>query len=324
MLLRLTQHDEGENRHRVEVRLEEGGAAGWTAESRFAFDLTAQDEEDVRWYLEDFLQYPQEPAPTIAKRVEGRMSELGKELFQKVFESDRAVQRLWSQVYHRLSDLRIEVVTGVAAAVSLPWELLRDPGTDLPLALTARSFVRAQPNAPLPAKLANGADGPVRILVVLCRPAGVLGRPDAPFRSVASRLIKGLDDERRAVYDLDLLRPPTFEQLGKTLRQAKAEGRPYHVVHFDGHGMYGEPGNLPEVVQGMSADQFSGAGPHGFLAFENPDLKDNLELIGGPALGRLLHEAGVPVLVLNACRSAHNEAPEKPDAMGGDGDDHHS
>ena len=324
MLLRLTQHDEGENRHEVEVQLE-GDGAPWKAVSSFAFDLTAQDEEDLRWYLEDFLQYPQEPAPTIAKRVEGRMSELGRELFQKVFESDRAVQRLWSQVYHRLSELRIEIVTGVAAAVSLPWELLRDPGTDLPLALTARSFVRAQPNAPLPARLANGADGPVRILVVLCRPAGALGQPDAPFRSVASRLIKGLDDERRAVYDLDLLRPPTFEQLGRTLRQAKAEGRPYHVVHFDGHGMYGEPGDLPELVRGMSADQLmSGTGPHGFLVFENPDLDKNLELIGGPALGRLLHENGVPVLVLNACRSAHNEAPVEPDAAGGEGDDHHS
>lgn len=73
----------------MEVRLEVDGAAPRTAESRFAFDLTAQDEEDLRWYLEDFLQYPQEPAPTIAKRVEGRMSELGKELFQKVFEEDR-------------------------------------------------------------------------------------------------------------------------------------------------------------------------------------------------------------------------------------------
>src|SRR5262249_5391803 len=52
-------------------------------------------------------------------------------------------------------------------------------------------------------------------------------------------------------------------------------------------------------------------------------------LVGGLALGRLLHEAGVPVLVLNACRSAHNEAPEKPEEKPEDksevaGDDHHS
>ena len=316
MLLRLTQQDEGENRHRVQVQLE-GDGAPWQAVSSFSLDLTAQDEEDVRWYLEDFLQYPQEPAPTIAKRVEGRMVELGKELFRGVFQGSEEARDLWAQVRDRLAATRVEVVTEVAAAASLPWELLRDPRTDFPLALTAKSFVRAQPRVPLRARLANGADGPVRILVVLCRPRG---GQDVAFRSVASRLIKGLDDERRAVYDLDLLRPPTFEQLGKTLREAKTEGRPYHVVHFDGHGMYGEPGDLPV----LSSDQFSDVGPHGFLSFENPELEDNLELIGGPALGRLLHENDVPVLVLNACRSAHNEAPEKPDTAGGEGDGHHS
>jgi tetratricopeptide (TPR) repeat protein len=324
MLLRLTQHDEEENRHKVEIQLE-GDGVPWKAESRFAFDLTAQDEEDLRWYLEDFLQYPQEPAPTIAKRVEGRMSELGKELFRCVFQGSDEARDLWAQVRDRLAATRVEVVTGVAAAVGLPWELLRDPRTDFPLALTARSFVRAQPRVPLRARLGNEADGPVRILVVLCRPAGALGKSDAPFRSVASRLIKGLDDEGRAVYDLDLLRPPTFEQLGKALRQANAEGKPYHVVHFDGHGMYGEPGDLTEFVQGLSANvMMSGPRPHGFLAFENPELEENLELIGGTALGRLLHEAGVPVLVLNACRSAHNEAPEKPDPAAAEGGDHHS
>ena len=329
LLLRLTQHEEKKgrgkkpkNRHRVEVRLEEDGAAGRSAESRFSFDLTDQDEEDLRWYLEEFLQYPQEPAPTIAQRVEERMVELGKALFRGMFQGSEEASDLWAQVRDRLAVTRVEVVTGVAAAASLPWELLRDPRTDFPLALMARSFVRAQPRAPLQPRLHNGADGPVRILVVLCRPRG---GQDVAFRSVASRLIKGLDDERRAVYDLDLLRPPTFEQLGRTLRQAKEEARPYHVVHFDGHGMYGEPEDLPVLVQRMSADRFSDAGPHGFLSFENPDLEDNLELIGGPALGRLLHENDVPVLVLNACRSAHNEAPAKPDTAGGDGGDgHHS
>jgi tetratricopeptide (TPR) repeat protein len=325
MLLRLTQRDVEENgvaRHRVEVRVE-GEGAPRVAESTFAFALSAQDEEDVRWYLEDFLQYPQEPAPAIARRVEGRIQEVGKELFRAVFQSTEDARDLWAQVRDRLAGMRVEVVTGVAAAVSLPWELLRDPRTDFPLALTARSFVRAQPKAPLRARLGGGADGPVRILVVLCRPKG--GR-DVPFRSVASRLIKGLDEGQRAVYDLDLLRPPTFEQLGRTLRQARNAGRPYHVVHFDGHGMYGTPRTLPDLVRGMSADQYKAEGPHFLLVFENPELDQNAELVGGTALGRLLHETGVSVLVLNACRSAHNQAPEKPEdaAVGEAGGAHHS
>src|SRR4029077_6147812 len=79
--LRLTQHAAGEDRHRVEISLE-GDGARRTAESTFAFRLSPQDEEGMRWYLEDFLQYPQAPAPTIARRIEGRMAEMGAELFK--------------------------------------------------------------------------------------------------------------------------------------------------------------------------------------------------------------------------------------------------
>lgn len=53
-------------------------------------------------------------------------------------------------------------------------------------------------------------------------------------------------------------------------------------------------------------------GKHGYLLFENPRLSNNIELIDGPKLGALLVETGSPVLVLNACRSAHNEALQTP------------
>jgi hypothetical protein len=41
-----------------------------------------------------------------------------------------------------------------------------------------------------------------------------------------------------------VLRPPTYEQLAETLRLAKERGRPYHIVHFDGHGVYAEEEGL--------------------------------------------------------------------------------
>ena len=41
----------------------------------------------------------------------------------------------------------------------------------------------------------------------------------------------------------------------------------------------------------------------------------------GPALGKLLVDANVPVLVLNACRSAHAEPPPQPDAAADDASD---
>jgi hypothetical protein len=72
--------------------------------------------------------------------------------------------------------------------------------------------------------------------LVICRPGGA---DDVPFRSVARHLLKGLNEEAREPFALELLRPPTFEQLGKRLRAAKAKGEPFHVVHFDGHGTSG-------------------------------------------------------------------------------------
>ena len=38
--------------------------------------------------------------------------------------------------------------------------------------------------------------------------------------------------------DLDVLRPPTYKRLAQVLRAAQDSGRPYGIVHFDGHGTY--------------------------------------------------------------------------------------
>src|SRR6266852_6251208 len=67
--LRLTQSDAGPDSYRVEVALEGDGLPRQTAPATFGFQLTAQDQEDLRWYLEDYLQYPQDPASTIAARI---------------------------------------------------------------------------------------------------------------------------------------------------------------------------------------------------------------------------------------------------------------
>ncbi len=305
-LLRLTQIAEGPTQYRVEVALEGDGLARQTATARFPFELSRQDRADLRWYLEDYLQYPLDPAPTVAARVEQRMAEIGTELFKALFQSGDDARDLWAELRPRLNDTRVEIVAEVQEAATIPWELLRDPKTDAQLALRARAFVRAQPNPAQRPRLPR-ASGPIRILLVICRP----GRDDdVPFRSVASRLVKGLSDEARAVFQLDVLRPPTFERLSRVLHEAHAAGQPYHVVHFDGHGAYGLADKL---VVGGNPYSFADARPgrHGYLAFENGALPDNTELVDGPALGRLLAEAGVPVLVLNACRSAHADEEQR-------------
>ncbi len=116
------------------------------------------------------------------------------------------------------------------------------------------------------------------------------------------------------MFQLDVLRPPTFARLGQVLREAKAKGTPYHVVHFDGHGVYGRPSTLKIAP---SSRVFRADGPQGFLLFES-DQAERRELIHGSQLGDLLVQNDVPLLVLNACRSAHAEQHHGQDAAEAD------
>ncbi len=56
LILRLAQHAETQPDHyRVDIRLE-GGDMPQTPTAKFQFKLTGQDQEDLRWYLEDYLE----------------------------------------------------------------------------------------------------------------------------------------------------------------------------------------------------------------------------------------------------------------------------
>ena len=285
------------------------------AEAQFGLTLSAQDREDVRWYLEDYLQYPVEPGPQVAARVEGRLAELGTELFRQVFEANRDTIGVWDAMAGSLADTRVEVDAGIEAGSAVPWELLRDPVTDGVLALRAGAFVRTHPGAAIAHGLPESVTGGLRVLLVICRPGG---RKDVPFRSVASHLVR-LSRGAREAFRLDVLRPPTFGELARVLATAKAAGDPYQVVHFDGHGAWLDAQTTAEVPAGeLSPYLFSLMSPprpgaHGFLVFEDPGGQAKQQLVDGPALGAVLADTGVGVLVLNACRSAHADLITEPE-----------
>ncbi len=324
--LRLSQFAEAQaNTFRVELSFDGESPV----RTHFQFQLSPQDQEDLRWYLEDYLEYPLDPAPRIAERIEGRMKEIGEDLFRKVFESGEPARRLWARLQNELQDSRIEILTEVREATSIPWELMRDPLTGTVVALRARSFVRAPVDPAQQASIPSLSeqDAKIRILLVICRPRG---RDDVPFRSVASRIVRALSQDSRGIVQLDVLRPPTFEQLARVLREAKSEGQPYHIVHFDGHGVYAElipPQQeedkeayskvLQEVLKHLNATTLGTprSGRHGYVLFENPETEQNMTLVDGPTLGKLLVETNVHVLVLNACQSAFAEAPTSPVAV---------
>jgi tetratricopeptide (TPR) repeat protein len=319
--LRIRQAAEPGGRHRVDIDFDDIDAAGRptsrSASTRFEFTISPADRERLRWYFEDYLEYPADPAPKIAAEVEGMLTGVGAALFRAVFHSGEDARDLWAVVRDRLPRLRVEVESDVDGAAVLPWELLRDPATDAPLACAAASFVRAHSRAArgwvLPPPPAAG--GRLRVLLVICRPAG---GDDVPFRSVAGQLVRHSDHPRSAV-DLDVLRPPTFARLEEALRAAARAGEPYQVVHFDGHGTWADLASGDGGAEGMelAATRLGVLSPirpgaHGYLLFEAPGQPGNRLLVDGPVLGRLLAEAEVGVLVLNACRSAYADASPPP------------
>lgn len=265
-----------------------------TAHTKVA--LSEHDRRELHWYLEEYLEETYPPGPQRAADVEARMEALGEQLFRDLFQANDDARDLWATVRDHLPDLRIEILAPVAAASAIPWELLRDPRAKRYLPLSADTFVRLQSKSgmkPVQPKLTT--DEKLRVLLAICRPDG---GNDVAFRSVAARLLKSVSAAGRDRIELTLLRPPTFPALTAELARAKKAGAPYHLVHFDGHGGYGDAG--------------------GILLFEDNGDENNRRYIDGAQIGRALRDNGVGVLVLNACRSAYAEGDKKTSAAAND------
>jgi hypothetical protein len=316
LTLRLTQTSKGKDSYQVQANLAGEAFTPLTSTFSFSFGISEQDQEDLRWYFEDYLNYPFDPAPTIASRIERRLLEIGENLFHSVFLVNQDARKLWEELRHRLSTTRIEVVTQNREITNLPWELLFEPEAGVYLALQCQSFVRNVSNVPgnserlqtfsvsspkvhssqlSPAASTNRPDltepgsSPIRILLVISRPSD---SGAVPFRSIANRLLKSLHAQLEL--DLDVLRPPTFAQLSDQLIKAQSEGRPYRAIHFDGHGIYED---LQATVMGQPPKK-----RRGYLLFESADDHKN-EPIHGALLGKVMGQARVPLLVLNASRT---------------------
>ncbi len=315
--LHIRQDAPRDGKYPIRLALKRDGKPDETAEASIEFALTEQEQEDLRWYLEDYLQRADVVPAATVQQVEAMMQSRGEELYQKLLVDNGDTQALWFSIRKELADLRVEVSTGIAEAASIPWELMRDPKLNSPISLRVQSFVRVQSNPNLGFVAINpGKDGRIRLLYIACRPGGA---GDVPLRAVANTLLQDLGPDR-ARFDIKALRPPTFEQLQTELAEAKKAGRPYHIVHFDGHGVYADLSKTPLIEWAKLLSSLmlgaSKSGKHGYLIFEHPG-REKMRPVDGQTLGQLLHDNGVPVLVLNACQSAMHEAVDAPKSIEG-------
>ena len=140
----------------------------------------------------------------------------------------------WATAEADLAGVRVEVDADPADVPGVPWELLREPDSDRPVALGAAQFVRTHHRPParcaLPAADRRAGAGAAGDL-----PARWRGRRAVPVGGVAVGARRRRPAGRAGAGGAAAadVRPA-----GEVLRAAADAGRPYHVVHFDGHGAF--------------------------------------------------------------------------------------
>jgi tetratricopeptide (TPR) repeat protein len=240
---------------------------------------------ELRWYLEEFLEYPFPPVTDRAEHVRDALRDWGKQAFEALF-SGRADRWLVAATSEEYANLRLQIASDEPKVLAWPWEALYDPEVGF-LAHTCqieRRLDKVRDPQPLPAALPTDY---IKILLVTARPYD----KDVRFRSVARPLVELIEKQRLPAH-VDFLRPPTLARLRERLQRHK--GR-YHIVHFDGHGAY-----ATAPAGGMSVHTLKGN--EGQLVFEKED--GSPDPIPAETLSALLRDNAVPIVVLNACQSA--------------------
>lgn len=239
-------------------------------------DLNLRD--GLVWYLEEYLERPYGPNTKKAEAVEKALHRWGEDALEQLF-SGKALRCL-DAAQEDLKSVQIRVVSNSPAVLSWPWEALRDERGSF---LFLHSSMERQPeNIQVLNRLEPGDGERLNILLVISRPR----EGDINYHFLSRDLVELVSEGDRPI-QVDVLRPPSFDNLRRTL-----EARPghYHIVHFDGHGGY---------------DPEAPGGAEGRLFFEKEqEGRVEADPVSAEDLGQLFRECRVPMMVLNACQSA--------------------
>jgi tetratricopeptide (TPR) repeat protein len=246
--------------------------------------------EDLRWYLEEYLAAPFAVYEERGQGIEQKLKSWGEGLFAAVFGDGKPGRTAYIRARESAGAELVVMGTSVSF-LSLPWELLKDPLRATPLALELGAIDRLVPSE-AEAVEPDGASEGLRVLMVIARPSG-LG--DIGYQMIARPLLERLEAVRGKV-ELAVLRPPTLDALKATLAEAASEGRPYHILHFDGHGTFGT-----RAAGSAGAHQYDSGGARGYVVFEKEG--GGADFVPAEEFGLVVNQARVPLVVLNACRS---------------------
>ena len=191
--------------------------------------------------------------------------------------------------------------------LALPWELLHDPKfTDgHGYLFKGHRGVRVRRRLPDAAVVEPApVDPPIRILLVSPRPeddtAGYIDH------RISARPVVDALAKLGGLAELTLLDPPTLSALEAELQRASDADQPYHVVHFDGHGVYDKHHGLGSLC--FEADTW-GKLP---ACQVDPPQAGSLRhypshLVSADELAGVLRDHHIPLFILEACQSAKAE-----------------
>ena len=287
---------------------------------RFVAPIGPIEANELRWYLEQYAVWPSRVFAPRAAKVEADLQRWGRSLHRLALADPAAanVMQSWARVAAK-SSRRFSVYVDAepaAAPVStcvdaepdagaaptdpvreaatqllgLPWELLHDGQAFLFQGAQPVRVRRRLPNTQaldLPV-----LTPPIRVLLVSARPEDAACRY-LDHRASALPLVEATE-HLGGLLRLQVLGQATLGALRQELERARAAGKPYHVLHFDGHGVY---------------DRRSGLGG---LCFEHPDDMDRLDYrrhvtVTTNELGPLLQHHRIPLVFLEACQTATAE-----------------
>jgi tetratricopeptide (TPR) repeat protein len=270
---------------------------------RFTAPLGPIEAEEISWYLERYINWPSGLFEDRAKRVVDALPQWGRLLYDTLnVEAARAPLEAWKAAAgERRFTVKIDKqliagtaedkqkIASVAATLvlSLPWELIHDEKGFLFQGKRAVRVRRSLPNRDRQPALATKA--PIRVLLVSPRPEDE-SAAYIDHRSSARPLVEALS-QLGELAQFKLLEPPTFAALEAELLRAADSGEPYHVVHFDGHGVYDRQHGL------------------GMLCFEDPADVEKLEgrrsqLVDADEIARIVRDHRIPLFFFEACQTA--------------------
>ena len=182
---------------------------------------------ELRWYLEEFLDYPFDPDTDVAIRVLDSLRQWGETAFNALFDNREGGKMLEDAISEGYKNLRLLISSDDPRVLAWNWEALKDPMADPVAHLCAieRKLNRVMDPVPLSQYLPKDC---VNILLVTARPFD----NDVRYRSI-SRLLVELTETRNLPAEVHILRPPTLDRLREHLR---THPNFYHILHFDGHG----------------------------------------------------------------------------------------